>query len=75
MTRKENMRLVGQVYLTEREVEALTLLAKGMTNEQIGNEMGCSGSTGCSYIKIIFRKIGANNRAVAGVIAAKAGLV
>lgn len=75
MTRREQGKMVGDTYLTERECEALTLLAQGKKNSEISTEMGSTINTTGSYIKIIFRKIGVRNRAAAGVAAAKAGLV
>ena len=75
MTRKEQGKMVGDTYLTERECEALTLLAKGKQNSEISTEMGNSENSVGSLIKIIYRKIDVRNRASAGVAAAKAGLV
>lgn len=75
MTRKERGVLVGQTYLTEREAEALTLLAQGKTTKEIAEDMGNQWTTVNESLKAIYRKLGARNRAVAGVLAAKAGLV
>lgn len=75
MTRPERSIAVGPAYLTEREAEALTLLAQGKSNTEIGAEMGNTSNTVNDAMKVIYRKIGARNRAVAGALAAKAGLV
>lgn len=75
MSRRERAILVGPAYLTEREAEALTLLAQGKTTQEIAEDMGNKWTTVNESLKAIYRKIGARNRAVAGVLAAKAGLV
>lgn len=75
MSRAQRHVAVGQALLTEREAEALTLLAQGKTTQEIAAEMGNSINTATDALQIIYRKIGARNRAVAGVLAAKAGLV
>lgn len=67
--------LVGNTYLTFRQVETLRLLAQGKTNRQIAEEMGSKLNTTGEQLKTIYKKLGAHNRAMAGVLAAKAGLV
>jgi DNA-binding NarL/FixJ family response regulator len=54
----------GQL-LTEREMSVLTLLARGMTNQDIGRELSISVSTVKAYAAKIYRKLGVNTRAEA----------
>ena len=45
MSRRERAILVGPAYLTEREAEALTLLAQGKTTKEIAEDMGNKWTT------------------------------
>ena len=54
----------GQL-LTEREMNVLALLARGMTNQDIGHELSISVSTVKAYAAKIYRKLGVNTRAEA----------
>lgn len=51
--------------LSSREVEVLRLLARGMSNTQIGGELVLSVRTVARHISNIYRKISAQNRAEA----------
>ncbi len=51
--------------LTQREIEVLTLLAQGMTNQQIAQRMIVSIGTVKSHNHSIFAKLGVNNRTLA----------
>ena len=55
--------------LTLMETEILSSLARGLTNLEIASIIGRSGDTVKAYLKGIFRKIGAANRAEAATIA------
>ena len=55
--------------LSSREVEVLRLLARGMSNTQIGGELVLSVRTVARHITNIYGKIGAQNRAEATVYA------
>jgi DNA-binding CsgD family transcriptional regulator len=48
--------------LTERELEILRLLAQGLTNEEIANELVVAVGTVKSHNHSIFSKLGVNNR-------------
>lgn len=61
--------------LTMRQLEILTLLAKGKTNKGIANALGLTESTVSSHLKAIFDKLEINTRVQAAVYAVKQGLV
>ena len=50
--------------LGRREVEALRLVARGLTHRQIGTRMGLTEETVNTYLKRIRRKLGAHNKAL-----------
>lgn len=60
--------------LTERELEILTLLAKGSSNSEIANALSISTRTVDRHIANIYRKIGAHNRAEATAYAYQQGI-
>jgi DNA-binding NarL/FixJ family response regulator len=61
--------------LTAREVEVLRLLARGRTNRQIAEALVISPKTVGNHVEHIYAKIGASNRAMAGLFATRAGLM
>jgi len=61
--------------LTAREVEVLRLLARGLTNREIAEELVISRRTAGSHIEHIYTKTGATNRATAGLFAMTNGLM
>jgi len=61
--------------LTAREVEVLRLLARGLSNKQIAERLVISRKTASNHIEHIYTKIGATNRALASLFAAKHGLI
>ena len=60
--------------LTEREVEVMRLIARGMTNQEIGYKLGISVKTVATHVSHIFEKTGVANRAEAATYASKRGL-
>ena len=50
------------------------MLVRGLSNKEIGRELGLAEVTVKLHFRTIFRKIGARSRAEAAVIAVKAGL-
>ena len=60
--------------LSERELQILTLLAEGATNDDIGTRLFLSEKTVKSYLSSVFRKLGVNNRTQAALKALRAGL-
>jgi len=65
----------GPAGLTAREVEVLALLAQGLSNKQIAEQLGISPKTAGNHIEHIYAKIGAGNRASAGLFAMQHGLL
>jgi DNA-binding CsgD family transcriptional regulator len=53
--------------LTSRERETVSFLLKGLTSEEIANEMRISPSTVKSFLKLVMVKVGASNRT--GIVA------
>ncbi len=61
--------------LTAREVEVLRLLACGLSNKEIADELAITPKTASSHVEHIYAKIGASNRARASLFAMKHGLM
>ena len=61
--------------LTTREVEVLTLLARGLSNPDIGARLYISESTAKFHVGNILRKLGVTRRAEAVYEASKMGLI
>jgi DNA-binding NarL/FixJ family response regulator len=60
--------------LTEREMEVMRALSRGLSNKEIGRELGLAEVTVKLHMSSIFRKTGAHTRAEAAVLATKHGL-
>ena len=60
--------------LSAREVEVLRLLARGMTNSQIAQELYVSPSTVNGHLTSAYRKTGSSGRAEAARFASEHGL-
>jgi HD-GYP domain-containing protein (c-di-GMP phosphodiesterase class II) len=61
--------------LTGREVEVLRLLARGLSNRQIAEQLVISRKTASHHVEHIYAKTGTPNRALASLYAASHGLV
>jgi DNA-binding CsgD family transcriptional regulator len=61
--------------LTAREVEVLRLVARGLTNAQIAQELVLSEKTVATHLTHIFNKTNSENRAAAAAFAIRQGLV
>jgi HD-GYP domain-containing protein (c-di-GMP phosphodiesterase class II) len=61
--------------LTGREVEVLRLLARGLSNKEIGERLGISRKTAGHHVEHIYLKTGTANRALASLFAANHGLI
>lgn len=61
--------------LTERELEILTHIGLGLTNEEIGRALFLSPETARTYVSRLLTKLGARDRAQLVVLAHRAGLV
>ncbi len=60
--------------LSEREIEVLRLVAKGLTNAEIARQLVLSERTVINHVSHIFNKIGVANRAAATAYAFRHGL-
>jgi len=60
--------------LSPREREVLAAVARGISNKQIGRELGLAEVTVKLHLRAIFRKIGAKTRSEVAVLATKAGI-
>lgn len=61
------------VGLTEREVQVLRLVAKGLTNSQIADELALSEKTIAHHLTHIFNKTASDNRAAAVTLPVETG--
>jgi two-component system NarL family response regulator len=64
-----------QSQLTAREVEVLTLVAKGLRNKEIGATLAISEETVQGHMKHILSKMGVNDRTRAAVVAVQRGII
>ena len=55
--------------LSEREVEVLRHIARGLTNKEIATTLDISVKTAGHHVEHIFQKIGVTTRAAAGLFA------
>jgi DNA-binding NarL/FixJ family response regulator len=68
-------RVSGPAGLTPREVEVLTLIARGATAGDVANRLGISRKTAGTHIERIYTKTGASSRATATLFALRNGLL
>jgi DNA-binding NarL/FixJ family response regulator len=61
--------------LTPREVRVLELVAHGRNNREIGAELGLSEGTVKNHLKVIFHKLGVDDRTHAVILAARRGII
>jgi HD-GYP domain-containing protein (c-di-GMP phosphodiesterase class II) len=61
--------------LSDREVEVIRLLARGLTNKEVGIELGVSTKTAGNHVQHVFEKVGVTTRAAAAMYAMQHGLV
>lgn len=61
--------------LTDRELEALRLLAQGLRNKEIADAMHVAERTAKFYLSAVFQKLGVEGRAEAVATAFKLGLI
>jgi DNA-binding NarL/FixJ family response regulator len=62
-------------HLTPREMEVLRLLARGLTNIEIGEELHVSATTAKWFVKNILQKLGVNDRTAAVTMALERGIL
>jgi DNA-binding CsgD family transcriptional regulator len=65
----------GPAGLTQREVEVLRLLARGLSNKEIAERLVISPKTVGNHVEHIYGKIGSSSRAAAGLFAMRHGLL
>jgi HD-GYP domain-containing protein (c-di-GMP phosphodiesterase class II) len=65
----------GLAGLTAREIAVLKLLARGLSNKAIAEQLGISPRTAGKHVEHIYTKIDASSRAAAGLFAMKHGLL
>ena len=61
--------------LTEREVEVVRLLARGLQTKQVAGALGISVKTADRHIQNAYRKLGVSSRAAATLVAMEHGLM
>ena len=68
-------RRAGPAGLTPREIEVLTLIARGASNRQVARQLGISARTAGTHIERIYTKIGASTRSTATLFALQHGML
>jgi DNA-binding NarL/FixJ family response regulator len=72
---RHNLTTAPPTSLTARELEVLTLLAEGVTPDELAARLFISTRTVGTHIQNIFRKLGVRTRAQAVAVAFREGLV
>jgi two-component system, NarL family, response regulator DevR len=75
VVRSLNGRTEPRQQLTDRELEVLRLLARGLSNQRIGDTLFISGTTAKFHVSNIMRKLEVSRRAEAVYAASKRGLI
>jgi HD-GYP domain-containing protein (c-di-GMP phosphodiesterase class II) len=65
----------GPAGLTPREIEVLTLIARGASTRQVGRALGITARTAGTHIERIYAKTGASTRSAATLFAMQHGLL
>ena len=68
-------RVVRPAGLTSREIDVLRLLARGLSNKEIAEQLVISRRTASHHVEHIYAKTGTTNRALASLFAASHGLI
>ena len=64
-----------EVALTPREIEVLSLVARGFGNKEVGDVLGAAPGTIKAHVQSILSKLGANDRTHAVTIALRRGII
>ncbi len=72
---KRTRRPSGPAGLTPREIEVLTLIARGASNRQVARTLSITPKTAGTHIERIYTKIGASTRSTATLFAVQHGLL
>jgi DNA-binding NarL/FixJ family response regulator len=75
ISRQARAQVVSEDILTDREVDVLKLVASGMSNPQIAEELFITVNTVKSHLKNILSKLQLDNRTQVAAYAVQAGLV
>ena len=62
-------------FLTKRQTEVLKLIARGLSNKEIGYEVGISEQTVKNHASVIFRQLQVFNRTGAVIEGVKRGII
>jgi DNA-binding CsgD family transcriptional regulator len=73
-TPRRRRRWQGPGGLTRRELEVLSLVARGLTNRAVGRSLWVTDETVKFHLSNIYRKLGVSNRAEASRWAVAAGV-
>ena len=73
--RSGNRRTSTLATLTSRECDILTLMAEGLSNQEIGESLSISIETVRTHVKRVYAKLGARDRVHAVIVAYESGLV
>jgi DNA-binding NarL/FixJ family response regulator len=68
-------RRVGPAGLTPREIEVLTLIARGASTRKVARTLGITAKTTETHIERIYTKTGASTRSTATLFAMQHGLL
>jgi DNA-binding NarL/FixJ family response regulator len=68
-------RRVGPAGLTPREIEVLTLIARGASTRQVAHRLAITPKTAETHIERIYSKTGASTRSTATLFALQHGLL
>jgi two-component system NarL family response regulator len=69
------LEMFGREELSQRELEVLTLVARGMSNKEIAKLLYISENTARNHVANCLVKLGANDRTEAATTALKRGLI
>ena len=61
-------------HLTDRELEALRGIARGLSNREIANELGIAENTVKNHVRGVLEKLGVKSRTEAALLAVRTGL-
>src|SRR5262249_32513033 len=61
--------------LSERELEVLTVVAAGKSNKEVARQLAVSEDTVKGHLKVIFTKLGVNDRTQAVTLAMRRGII
>ena len=64
-----------ELALTRREVEVLSLIARGLANKEVGDVLGTAPGTVKAHVQSILGKLGAKDRTHAVTIALRRGII